>query len=305
MDSKLPNRIASVPLLSPRDEATHKGEVGRVAIIAGSRGMNGAACLAGLGALRGGAGLVRVLTPESVWPIVAASDPCLMTLALPETSSGRIAGTASFAIIEESLGWADVVALGPGLGQDDDLPEFVATVLSKFGGPLVLDADGLNNAAKEGDRIWKVRAEKATIVTPHPGEITRLREAIGLAPSNEQDHETRLRTAHEFACAAGVTVVLKGCRTVVCTADSAHVNTTGNPGMASGGMGDVLTGAIAALLGQGLSAFDAARLGVHAHGLAADLCAQHIAPVGYLAHEVAGMLPQALAQASLARIGFK
>jgi NAD(P)H-hydrate epimerase len=119
------------------------------------------------------------------------------------------------------------------------------------------------------------------------------------------DDAARLAAAHEYACFADATVVLKGHRTVVCTAEQAYINTTGNPGMATGGMGDVLTGLIAALLGQGLSAFDAARLAVHAHGLAADRLAKAVAPFGYLAREVADAIPAALADATRPRLGFK
>ena len=305
MSNELPEVTNALPALPPRDDATHKGQVGRVAIIAGSQGMSGAACLSGLGALRSGAGLVRVLTPASVQPIVAASEPCLMTVGLPETADGRISAREAIGIVEESLGWADVVALGPGLGQDDELPGLISAVLSSFDGIVVLDADGLNNAATLGSQVWETRGKRATVVTPHPGEMARLRQAIGLEPLNEQDDESRLRCAHEFAAATGVTAVLKGHRSVVCTAKSAYVNTTGNPGMASGGMGDVLTGIIAALAGQGLNAFDAARLGVYVHGLAADLCAKQIAPVGYLAREVADMVPIALAQATQGPIGYR
>jgi NAD(P)H-hydrate epimerase len=135
--------------------------------------------------------------------------------------------------------------------------------------------------------------------------MARLREAAGLPELMGSDDDTRLRIAHEYAQLTGLTVVLKGHRTVVCTPNEAYVNTTGNPGMATGGMGDVLTGLIAALLAQGLNAYDGARLAVHCHGLAADMCAKRIGPVGYLARDVAETLPAALARASNARIGFK
>jgi hydroxyethylthiazole kinase-like uncharacterized protein yjeF len=300
-----PTPTSDVPTLPPRDDATHKGQVGRVAIIAGSRGMSGAACLSGLGALRGGAGLVRVLSPASVQPIVAASDPCLMTVPLPETENGHLKREKQAVLLEDSLRWATVLAVGPGIGQHDELAEVVRHVLDVFRGPLVIDADGLNNVAPAGPGVWSARRSRPTILTPHPGEMARLRKAAGLADLSGDDDQTRLRIAHEYACCAGVTVVLKGHRTVVATRDEAYVNTTGNPGMATGGMGDVLTGFIAALLGQGLGPFDAARLGVYCHGLAADLCAKRIGPVGYLARDVAEMLPAALARASGLRMGFK
>jgi len=300
-----PTPTGDTPTLSPRPETTHKGQVGRVAIIAGSRGMSGAASLAALGALRGGAGLVRVLTPASVQPIVASSEPCLMTVPLPETEHGQLARKKWPMRLRESLKWADVAALGPGLGEHEELAGMIGDVLEMFAGPMVIDADGLNNIAAGGPDTWSPRKGRNTVITPHPGEMTRLRRAAGLDDSRGDDDEARLRIAHEYACHSGTTVVLKGHHTVVCTRDEAFVNTTGNPGMATGGMGDVLTGLIAALIGQGLSTFDAARLGVYCHGLAADRCAKRIGPVGYLARDVAEMLPEALAQAAGARMGFK
>lgn len=299
-----PTPTNDIPTLPPREDTTHKGRVGRVAIIAGSRGMSGAACLSGLGALRGGGGLVRVLTPASIQPIVAASDPCLMTVPLPETENGCLAKKNMPAALEESLNWADVFAVGPGLGQDTEVADVVRELLESFAGPLVIDADGLNNMAPAGPDIWSPRKNRPTVLTPHPGEIARLRKSAKMDELQGNDDRTRLRNAHEYACRADVTVVLKGHRTIVCTSDQAYINTTGNPGMATGGMGDVLTGFIAALLGQGLNAFDAARLGVYCHGLAADLCAKRIGPVGYLARDVAELLPAALARVSSARIGF-
>jgi NAD(P)H-hydrate epimerase len=291
--------------LPPRPDATHKGQVGHVAIIAGSRGMSGAACLSALGALRGGAGLVRVLTPASVQPIVAASNPCLMSAPLPETDTGQIAREAWPLIRDDTLGWADVVAIGPGLGQSADGTGLVSQVLNDYRGPAVVDADGLNNLAGAGVAAWSRRKNRPTVLTPHPGELNRLLRGAGLDELSGADDDTRLARAHAYARATQTTVVLKGHRTVVCTPDEAYVNTTGNPGMATGGMGDVLTGFIAALLGQGSSAFDAARLGVYCHGLAADLCAKNIGPIGYLARDVAEMLPAALAHAASSRIGFK
>lgn len=277
-------------------------------IIAGSRGMSGAACLAGLGALRGGAGLVRVLTPESVQPIVAAGEPCLMTVPLSETKSGQISRKALGCLPEMAFDWADVVAIGPGLGSatgpDVGVSELVELTLRMLKIPVVIDADALN-AAPDLLQTWlTARKNTPTILTPHPGEMARLRQGAGLRKLAVSDDDTRLRITHEYAHLTGAVVVLKGHRTVVCTPAEAYLNTTGNPGMATGGMGDVLTGLIAALLGQDLSGFDAARLGVYCHGAAADLVAQQIGPVGYLAREVADALPTALSAASRPRMGY-
>ena len=293
---KPPEPTSDVPALPERAETTHKAQVGRIAIIAGSRGMSGAACLSALGALRGGAGLVRVLTPASAQPIVAASDPCLMTVPLPETADGLVNPVALSAAAQESMVWADVLAIGPGLGQVSDLGHAIVVLLKTFQGPIVIDADGLNAIAGFGLAAWADRRERPTILTPHPGEMARLRNGAGLNDVRGNDDQTRLQIAFEYAQPVGVTVLLKGHRTVVCNADQAYINTTGNPGMATGGMGDVLTGLIAALLGQGLSGFDAACLAAYCHGHAADLCARQIGPVGYLSRDVAKLLPAALAQ---------
>jgi NAD(P)H-hydrate epimerase len=305
----LPEPTNDIPQLPPRDPTTHKGQVGRIAIIAGSRGMSGAAVLCGLGALRGGAGLVRVFTPASVQPVVASSEPCLMVTGVAETDAGMIGPPPSIRLSE--LSWGDVLAIGPGLGLRVGFEEFLGYCLP-LETPMVVDADALNVSAKIDARVrmehadgtvWSVRT-RPTVLTPHPGEMTRLRAAGGMPELTGTDDETRLRIAHEYAVYSGATVVLKGHRSVVCTPDRAFINTTGNPGMAAGGMGDVLTGLIAALLGRGLGAFDAARLGVYVHGLAADHAAQTIGPVGYLAREVADLIPAALALASSRPIGF-
>lgn len=304
-----PTMVTDVPDLAPRRPETHKGQVGRVVIVAGARGMSGAAVLCGLGALRGGAGLVRVLTPEDVWPIVAAAEPCLMVCPLDEGGGGREpnADSSDASSRPQSFPDHDVLAIGPGLGQHEAARALVGRALQTQG-PLVLDADGLNLAAAldHPDRpVWAGREGRATVLTPHPGEMGRLRRAAGMSESKGSHDATRTRSAHEYARYSGATVVLKGHRTVVCTADRAYVNTTGNPGMATGGMGDVLTGLIAALFGQGLDAFDAARLGVFTHGLAGDRCAERIGPTGYLARELADQIPAALDRASRPRVGFR
>lgn len=300
-----PKLTTEVPPLPPRAPDTHKGQTGKVAIIAGSAGMSGAAVLCGLGALRGGAGLVRVYCPESIQPIVAASEPCFMTVPLPVTKDGTVRLRCPKQARGE-IDWADVVAVGPGLGAVES-GKFWLWLDYRWHGPGVIDADALNAIAQlpAVRKRWEERAGVPTIITPHPGEMARLRKSIDLPELSETDDETRLRIAHEYAALTGVTVVLKGHRTVVCTPDEAYINTTGNAGMATGGMGDVLTGLIAALLGQGMPAFDAARLGVYVHGLAADRCLTKIAPVGYLARDVADAIPAALVAASQPRIGFR
>ena len=306
-----PAMVSDVPALPPRALETHKGQAGHVAIIAGSRGMSGAAVLCGMGALRAGAGLARVFCPASIQPVIATHEPSLMTKGLPETKEGQISAehTPMELITEMMCEWANAIAVGPGLGPTHpggDIFQIVGWVLADRHCPVVVDADALNAAPDEPPGEWLGRRRDVpTVITPHPGEMARLRKVAGLPPLSGKDDETRLRSAHEYALLTGVTVVLKGYRTVVCTPEQAYINTTGNPGMATGGMGDVLTGVIAALLGQGLSAFDAARLGVYVHGLAGDRCARRIGPVGFVARELAEELPPALAQANQPQIGFR
>lgn len=304
----LPTAATDVPVLPQRKATTHKGESGHVALIAGSRGMSGAAVLAALGALRGGAGLVRVYCPVGVQPLVAGAEPSLLTAGLPESAAGQLAGTV-VAEVPAIATWAHGVAVGPGLGANSaeaPVAELVRAVLQQTTKPVVLDADALNAAPDELARWLAKRPEQCpAIITPHPGEMRRLQRGAGLPELHADDDETRLASAHAYAQRARCVVVLKGHRTVVCTPHQAYINTTGNPGMATGGMGDVLTGLIAALLGQGLSAFEAACLGVHVHGAAADACAKTIGAVGYLAREVAAQVPAALLEAGRPRIGFR
>ncbi len=318
--SDSPTVLHDLPTLPERAPGTHKGHVGRIAIIAGSQGMSGAAVLCALGALRGGAGLVRVYCPAAIQPIVAASEPSIMTVALDPDA----APAATETLLRDA--WADVLAIGPGLGQSASSEHLArAAVAAAAGRPTVIDADGLNVLAKGGARAFCSairgaesgltpvpqpgtavgRVHSSAIITPHPGEMARLREGAGLPPLSGDDDAVRLQVAHEFAALGDLVVVLKGYRTVVCAGSRAFVNATGNPGMATGGMGDVLTGLIAALVGQGLAPFDAARLGVHVHGLAADLCAQEIGPAGYLAREVSERIPAALGHLRRGKMGFR
>lgn len=318
-----PEIVDDLPRLADRDPTTHKGQVGQVAIFAGSEGMSGAAVLCGLGALRGGAGLVEVHTPRAVHAIVAASEPCLMVHPLdPPRDSGPTLGRLG---IPDGR-WAqwDVVALGPGVGRSDAAAALLRACCANAK-ELVLDADGLNLAAAQETQpaqsgaSWRLRGGRPTVLTPHPGEMARLRAAAGMdaALALRLDDESRVRCAHEYAGYSGAIVVLKGHHTVVASATRAYINTTGNPGMATGGMGDVLTGLIAALLGQAAHlassrgdppadpAFDAARLGVYVHGLAGDRCAERIGPVGFLARELAEAIPAALLQSRHRHMGFR
>lgn len=274
-----------LPRLTPRRAEAHKGDFGRVLIVAGSRGMSGAAVLCGSASLRGGAGLVTVATPETVWPIVAAGNPCYMTLPLPE-ADGKLSASA-FGALEAAARHADVVAVGPGLDQSAGVREVVERLLVTVAAPIVLDADGLNAlgsppAALQGNPGPRV-------LTPHPGEFARL---CGTTSAEVQSHRETM--SGDFAARFGVTLVLKGSHSLVADGARLFRNDTGNPGMATAGSGDVLTGLIAALIGQRLAALDAARLGVYAHGRAGDLAMAALGGRSLVASDLLDYLPRAL-----------
>jgi NAD(P)H-hydrate epimerase len=275
-----------IPKLKPRAVDAHKGNFGKVCIIAGSMGMSGAAALAGRAALRSGAGLVRVATPKSVLPIVASIEPSFTTIALPEDSVGRISAKAINTILE-AASENDAVAFGPGIGISGALRSVIKTLLEQKGLRLIIDADGLNNltALKE----WSARLKAKLILTPHPGEMKRLWSSL----FREQLPTDRQQQAVQLAKQTKTVVALKGAGTVVTDGQKVYVNKTGNPGMATAGSGDVLTGAIVALAGQGLSNFDAAVLGVYIHGLAGDIAAEGIGQVSLMATDIIDALPDA------------
>ena len=257
------------PLPSRADDA-HKGDFGRVLVIGGSRGMSGAIRLTGMAALRSGSGLVTVATPQSEQPEVAGFTPCYMTLGLPETK-GRLAKDAVDELLDKCE-WSDIVAVGPGLGRSKSLQKIMNLLYTQLPQPVVIDADGLNNLADGNTEL--ANHEGLRILTPHPGEFQRL---DGLKDTT--DRRLLEKRAVELASSARVTIVLKGNQTLVTDGQNKIHNDTGNPGMATAGSGDVLTGIIASLVGQGMSPYDASTLGVRVHGLAGDLGAQVLGQV--------------------------
>lgn len=268
----------SLPRLPPRPVDAHKGTFGRVLIVAGSRGMSGAACLAGLGALRGGAGLVYVATPEPIVPIVATVEPSYLTIPLPADDAGRLS-LDSLPQIQTRIGDMESLAIGPGWGQSEDLRQLAAELYASVTIPMVVDADALNALSQQPQSL--ARHAGPRILTPHPGEFARL------TGSNIAEVQSRREeTAREFAVRHSVLLVLKGHGTVVTDGVQTAINTTGNSGMATGGTGDVLTGLIAALLAQRMSPFDAARVGVHLHGLAGDLAAAELSEPALIASDL-------------------
>ena len=277
--------ICGLPCLPPRRPDSHKGDYGRVLVLAGSRGRGGAAALAGNAALRSGAGLVTIGTAESVYPILAADVTCCTTRPFPETTAGTLSDKARAEILRFAEAF-DVVALGPGLGRHPGTTRLVRELTLRIQKPMVLDADALNALAEDVEALKRAPAPR--ILTPHPGEMGRL---AGLTTAEVQ--KARQLVALRFAREYRAVAVLKGHGSVVSDGRRVFVNPTGNPGMATGGAGDVLTGVIAALLGQKLSPFDAALLGAYVHGLAGDLAAKQFGQVSLIATDVLDSLPQA------------
>lgn len=295
-----------LPRLPSRDPDTHKGDYGRVLLIGGSQGMAGAIALAGMAALRSGAGLVQLAVAQSCHAIVAGFEPSYMVVPLAE-KDGCIAYEAR-EHLSELLGSATVVACGPGMGRSVGTVQIVGWLYQNLDKPLVVDADGLNALAESA--AFLRRAERVRVLTPHPGEFRRLAAAaklpeinlaaLGASSPGTNTTAERARQREELTSAArvlaahcGATIVLKGHGTLVTDGTRWVVNTTGNPGMATGGTGDVLTGVIAALLAQGLAAFEAAQLGAFVHGLAGDLAAAELGQASLIASDLVRYLPRA------------
>jgi NAD(P)H-hydrate epimerase len=271
-----------------RKTNAHKGDMGRVYIVAGSRGMAGAGVLSALGALRAGAGLTRLGTVSSQQKIVVNHGPLEVTTeGLPEGKDGLLSPAAG-KFLEKALTrfQADVVAMGPGLGQSAAVRSVVKKFVRVWKKPLVLDADGLNAFAKTGAQLAKHGGP--LIITPHAGELARLL-AKPVSWINAHREEAARTAAKRFKCVC----LLKGAGTLVTNGTVMWENPTGNPGMASGGMGDVLTGIIAAFAAR-VPPLQAACIGAYVHGLAGDMAAKKISKAGYVASELAGLIPQAL-----------
>jgi len=280
-------------LVPARAADSHKGDFGRVLVIAGSMGRSGAAHLAAIGALRSGAGLVTIATPRSCLPIVAAMAPEYMTEGLDETA----AGTVDYAALDRVLDFkADVIAVGPGLGQSPGTAAFVHGLLERAGVPLILDADALNAFSGDPERLVG-RDGVDVVITPHPGEMARL-----LNVSVEAVQHNRLHHATEFAANHRVHVVLKGHRTIIATPENrTFINLTGNSGMATGGTSDLLTGMIAAWFGQLLDAEAACKLAVYLHGTAGDLAEADEGEVALVAGDIAARLGDAVLELTARR----
>ena len=278
--------VTSVPRLPARKPDAHKGDYGRVFVLAGSRGMAGAACLCGKAVLRAGAGLVTVGVPEGIYPIVAGRLTCCMTHPLPENSIGAVRDRGREEL-RDVLADVDVLAVGPGLSKSAETGRLVNWLLGALPLPAVVDADGLNCVAKQTDVLGSRKGP--TIVTPHPGEMCRL---AGLKSAADVQKD-RMGVAARFALEHRVIVVLKGHQTIVTDGSRAYVNRSGNPGMATAGAGDVLTGVVAGLLAQGQEPFWAAQQAVYIHGLAGDVAVRHKGEVSLMASDILNSLPAA------------
>jgi len=278
--------VSELPKLPRRPRDGHKGAFGRVLVVAGSPGMTGAGCLAALAAQRCGAGLVTLAVPAALHAVVETKLTSAMTRGLPDDDA-RIGAAAADAV----LAWQaefDVVALGPGIGTAPQTVQAVRRLVAELQPPKVIDADALNALAGTTHLLGP-----GCILTPHPGEMARL---LG-AENTESVQADRRGTAVAFAAEHGVLLALKGAGTIVTDGRRTAVNETGNPGMATGGTGDVLTGAVAGLLCQApLTPWEALRLAVHVHGLAGDIAAETVGELSLIAEDVLDALPRALKQ---------
>ncbi|MEE8106879.1 MAG: NAD(P)H-hydrate dehydratase [Planctomycetota bacterium] len=278
-------RIHEVPSLARLKRDAHKRDRGRVLVVAGSVRMSGAARLAGWGALRGGAGLVTVATPAEVQPLVAADLPCAMTV--PLQSRKGVLGAAAAVAAREAAENADAIVIGPGL--TTGVAAFLRRFLKGLSQPIVLDADALTLLA-EHEELRNAGGE-ARVLTPHPGEAARI-----LHREIPRAKVGRLEAATDIAEMCGAVCVLKGAGTIVCDGDRWYHNRTGNPGMATGGTGDVLAGLIGALLARGGDPLTAAVQGVWIHGRAGDLASAAIGENSMIATDLVANLPAALAE---------
>ena len=281
MEMKELNHGSVLSLLPDRDPWGHKGTFGKVLLLCGSRGFTGAAYLAAMGALRTGAGLVFLGVPESIYAIEAVKLNEPVVLPLPDRD-GKLSREA-IPEIQGRLPQMDAVLIGCGLGQSEDTLAVVKAVLENTVCPVVLDADGINVLSAHKDIL---RGRKhPTILTPHDGEFVRIGGVLT---------ENRMEAAAALAKDINSIVLLKGHRTCISDGRTGYVNTTGNPGMAVGGSGDVLAGMIVSLLGQGLAPLEAAACGAWLHGAAGDLCAKELGQYAMLPTDMLNTLPRLL-----------
>lgn len=275
---------AGLPILAPREVDSHKGTFGRALLVGGSLGMPGSISLSGQACLKGGAGLVTLAVPDVIINTVANFEPSYMTWALPTDRDGHIPFHAK-ARLQEKLEAADCLAVGPGLGQSRGLFHLVSHLYETFAKPMVIDADGLNLLSQRSDPITGRAGPR--VITPHLGEFRRL---VGKPHLSMEDARAM---AIEVAERQQIVVVLKGPKTLITDGKQQWHNPTGNPGLATGGTGDVLTGLITSLLAQSLDVYQAAILAVFIHGLAADLAIDETTQAGLTASDLLSFIEDA------------
>jgi hydroxyethylthiazole kinase-like uncharacterized protein yjeF len=274
-------------LLDPRPPQAHKGDYGHLFVLAGSPGKTGAAAMICHGALRIGSGLVTLGIPASLNPILEAKLTEAMTEPLPDAATGYLSSDASGRILQILEG-KTALALGPGISTQPQVQELLIEIVPSVSVPLVIDADGITALASRPEILKQCKS--SVVLTPHPGEMARL---AGI--TTQQVQADRIGVARDFATTYGCIVCLKGARTVIATSDEeVYINPTGNPGMASGGTGDILTGMIGGLIAQDLSPLEAATWGVYLHGLAGDIAAHSLGEVPLIAGDIIDYLPDAL-----------
>jgi NAD(P)H-hydrate epimerase len=288
------DRIEQLAKLAPRQADGHKGSYGHVLVVGGSRGMIGAPALAALAALRGGAGLATIAAPEVIRLFAASLCPCATSAGLSCGPDGQLAKTAAREFTEAAKA-ATVLAVGPGMAVGRRQQDIVLAAIEQDK-PLVLDADGLNNLAKIDG--WAARRRCPLVLTPHPGEFARLTGKT-IAEIQSAREASAVAAARGWSAAVGagagpLVLILKGAATVITDGRRVRINATGNPGMATGGTGDVLTGLVAALLAQGMEPFDAAAMAAHVHGRAGDLAAAELSQPAMIATDVLERIPKAI-----------
>ena len=307
-------RQPASPTFSARPRDAHKGDFGKLLLIGGSRGMEGAISLSAMAALRAGAGLVKVAVPDEVRSIVAGHNPCLMTIGCH--SKNGMLSDRWHEELASAMEWADLIAIGPGMGRSKSVDQMVDQLYRESKSPMVIDADGLNALADASTDLAQHAGPR--ILTPHVGEFRRLVPSLKLNSREELE-----KAATELARSAAVVMVLKGANTLITDGTNISHNQTGNPGMATAGSGDVLTGIIAALVATQVGIHDAVcdqsrvvagdiltndnviagiqllqrvRMAVHCHGLAADLAIKEIPPTALMATDLIDYLPSAIRQ---------
>ncbi len=287
-------RVKNLPKLISRKKNTHKGSYGRVLVLAGSPGMTGAAYLCCKAALRSGSGIVTLGIPESLNFVMETKLTCVMTHPLPETKALTLSNRGREEILK-LCERHDVVALGPGLSQQPETKKLILWLIKTIDRSIVIDADGINALTGKLHILYNIK--KNVVLTPHPGEMSRL---INL-DSAKDVQKKRLSIATQFVKSIhkqlgkgkDFVLILKGDKTIVVDYDKVYINRTGNPGMATAGAGDVLTGIIVSLIGQGFNVFDASQLGVHIHGLAGDMALKKKGEVSMIASDILDFLPDA------------